>query len=709
MVTAITLGTFFNINGRTVLGGVGGSGLDTEALLNAIVEARRVPIVNLEDDLTRNASEHDALVEFNQLLGNYQTALDGLRNKPGVGNASANAFEYRTASISSNTSISGSSYVSVTAEPGAELQSYEITNIVSLARATKQSTDINNPFLIADADTTGLVVSGVPAAGQFKAGTFTVNGQNITLTTSDTLNSIAAKFNAVKAQSGISSTVVKVDDGEFVLSFSATATGTANDFDLEDPGTVTDATGVLAQITIADTQDATDAEFDFDGITVLRSTNAIDDLVDGITFTILQDTLAAPATIITASIEPDTEIAEGGIVSFINAYNEIRAFAAEQTQLASDGTYSEDAILARNFLFRSAIDTLATQISGLVNGVTFQDLSDIGITFTDLAATTDIPRVTNVLTADNTTLQSALAANYEEVRQLFEFTLTSENPNLRVFTRTNALDVTEFTLNINPFETQETEELTVVDADTQIAFAAPVDGQLGVGVVTVNGQTITIVDGDTLNIIAGKFDAVAGTSGLDATVNMISAGVFTLSFVATRQTGLDNFFDLTSDTLDPSGVFDTVDVTATGVFEATYEGDAGPVTIDLDGEAVSNGIAYLLTGQDGTVLEGLQLIYGSTAADEFDVTTTQGLADVLYNTVTSVVNTTDGTLETELESLADDDVRIQARIDQLNEQLERYRDFLLNQFAALEQVIASVNNLLNALDANDQARRQAAS
>lgn len=938
----VTLGNFSVQNGRNVLFGLGGSGLDTASLIAALTQARSAPASVLQQKISKNAQITSALSQFQSLYNQLQTTVNALRNPPGVGNAADNAFAYNSSSISANKSVAGSSYVSVTAAPGTALSSYTITEISSLAAIQKQST---GTFAIADADTTGLVVSGAPASGQFKAGTFTIDSQNgpaidITLDTSDTLNSIAQKFNNAQTATGISASVVKISDGNFKLVFSSLFSGTDYAVDLNDTvTTVDDPDGVLTQIIngsgefteIAITQEAGDAVFKLDGNTITRNTNSISDLVSGVTFNLLQKTPTGEApgdeTEITVTISPDTSVARNGIISFINAYNDLRSFAVQQTQLNADGTYADTSILANNSLFRSTMNTLAAQVTGVVAGLAAGDaknLADLGITFTTAPATSSSPEVPNVLTVDEGVLLSALQANFSDVRKVFEFTLTSDNTNLRVFSRTNALGVNNFTLKVNPFATQTSETITprasqtmstvtplkasqttstitVADADTAIVFDSPTASQLQSGTITLNGQNIALAEGDTLNDVIDKFNLVSGSSGVTARLVEVDDGEFQIVFTSTEadledvdltdiandpdgvfgnftfttQTGedapivfdtpgagelqsgtitlngedivleegdslasvvakfnaasgdsgvsahlievaagqfqiaftsaaatdveaadtagiFDNFtfttatgadasiafstpdsngfdvgtvtingqtieveegdslndivakftavagdsdlsvtledlgdgdyqlvftglasstpvnYNLQSSTVDPAGVFDNITFTLEGTFQATYNLGAGNVTIDLDGEAISNGTAHRLTGVAGTVLEGLVLIYGSDLATHIDVTATQGIGDKVYNESYDLLKS-DGTLETELETIADRDTQLGKDIERITDQVAKYRDQLLRQFGALEIALSRVNQLLTSLDAQAQARRNASS
>ncbi len=71
-----------------------------------------------------------------------------------------------------------------------------------------------------------------------------------------------------------------------------------------------------------------------------------------------------------------------------------------------------------------------------------------------------------------------------------------------------------------------------------------------------------------------------------------------------------------------------------------------------------------------------------------------------------MLTTDDGALLLEYESLQEKEDDLQARIDKINEQVEKFTITLLLQFAAMENAISKVNSLLQALDANQEAQKQ---
>jgi flagellar hook-associated protein 2 len=449
----------YNNGGKTVIGG-GQSGLDTESIINSLVEAKRLPAANLETKNKAIDTKVTAYASLKSLITRFQSAADVLRNPPGVNNASKNIFEYRTASLTTNYGGSGDSYMGMTVQPGAAVQSFTINEISQLAKETKQE---SNVFTLPDTAASVVGAAGSTDPNQFAAGTFTLRnvtgGANvdITLAEDDSLATVVGKFNAVKDQTGVQATILKVGTGSpdstYKIIFSATKTGETYGFDLGDAGTVlSDPSGVLANVSFNTTQTAQNAEFQIDGVTVERESNSVDDVIDGITFSLKQVTTGSTGLFLNASVTPDTDIAYNAITALADVYNEFRLFAAKQQELGDNGQPTEEAVLNNEQAMRTLISQVATEVTSIISGITGGNparLADIGISFDNFQGDEENLATKNIMVVDAEKLKSALASNYEGVRQMFEFTMTSDNPNLSVFARTNSLNVTSMSLTID--------------------------------------------------------------------------------------------------------------------------------------------------------------------------------------------------------------------------------------------------------------------
>lgn len=602
MVTQIQLGNFFQQNGRTVVGG-SQSGIDTESLINALAEAKRQPAVELEDRIKLNDSRTTALNSLKDILTRFKDAADILRNPPGVSNSSKNIFAYRTTSLSTNTSVAASTYVSVTAQPGAPTQNFTISDIEQLAQETKQDT---NTFLLPDANTS--VVGAAPSAGFFTAGTVSIRDVtggpdvSLTLAAGDSLNAVASKFNALKDKTGIQATILKVADGTpndtFKLVFTATKTGTTYGFDLASPTTVTsDPSGVFTNITINPTQSAQNARFTIDNVVIEREQNTISDLISNLSFT-LKTATPPDATQINVQVRPDEEIVKNAITQFADVYNEFRLFASKQLEVSDDGTATEDAVLSSNPALRTVISRVGAEIATVVSGLSGGNpsrLSDIGLDFSDYAGDEETPYTRNIIQINEEKLASALSSNYEGVESLFQYQMTSDNVALTTFKRTNGISVNSFTLNI--------------------------DRTLG---------TYTANYTDTLGV---------------------------------------------------------------------------PQVINFTANPISGGSGITLKADPNSALSGLEFIFASadnTATINVDLS--QGVGDRLFNALDGFLSDDGGVVTQEIGSIDDTNKRYLDEITRIDAQIERYREQLQAQYSALEAALTQANQLLQVLDAQQQAQ-----
>jgi flagellar hook-associated protein 2 len=160
------------------------SGFDWKSLVDQLMELERTPITRIEKEQATNTARATALKDLGTRLTTLQNAAKALK--------SATLFSSRTASSS------GSSW-SVTAAAGTPTGSYQIS-VSQLATATRRegATDITGGLNATD-DVSGLTIGTLRTAVAVTAGTFSVNGQKITVATTDSLEDV---FAAIAAATG---------------------------------------------------------------------------------------------------------------------------------------------------------------------------------------------------------------------------------------------------------------------------------------------------------------------------------------------------------------------------------------------------------------------------------------------------------------------------------------------------------------------------
>lgn len=508
----INLGSIFESGGKTLISG-GSSGLDVESIVNSLVEAKRLPAVQLESNIEKNQTKLDTLGTLSTLLESYREAANFLRNPPGVGNAADSVFAYRSISLTTNTGVAAETYLTATAEAGTNISNFDIT----VDQIATRQTRVSNVFALADLDT-----QAVDGGGPFNAGVLQLGPglEPITLNSGDTLRDVLTNVNAAKGASGVEMSAIEVTPGNFQIIFKATQTGTDQNFDFtaNNPG--------IFNPGFQSETDAVDAMMTVDGAQVTRQTNTINDVVDGVTFSLSQVTPGGTA--VNASVNPDTEIAKEAIMNLVDVYNQFRVFAAEQTETNDDGEVVDSAVLQRSAALRTLVNGIGSEVAKAIGGLGdgFNELADIGITLDDYEGDEETPFVRNILQVDEAVLGNALASNFDDVRKIFEFDYTADDPNMVVFSRTNALNTNQISYNID--QTNGIYEATFDDGSGPQTVALEMS-PLGGGGVSLTGPDGTAIAGLV----------VLYTDPGDATVNMdVTQGIS------------DRFFNLMQNALD---------------------------------------------------------------------------------------------------------------------------------------------------------------
>lgn len=161
------------------------SGLDWRTLVDQLAQAERTPQVRLR-------TEQSTLGQKNTAYTTIKTELTVLQNRV-ADLTGASFFDSRL------TSTSDATRATTTAGAGATLASYDF-NFIQLATAAKQlGTAGAGSSLSATNDVSGLVLSEASFATAVTAGTITVNGKQVAIATTDTLQDV---FNNISIATG---------------------------------------------------------------------------------------------------------------------------------------------------------------------------------------------------------------------------------------------------------------------------------------------------------------------------------------------------------------------------------------------------------------------------------------------------------------------------------------------------------------------------
>ncbi|MFM9891147.1 MAG: flagellar filament capping protein FliD [Rickettsiales bacterium] len=243
----------------------------------------------------------------------------------------------------------------------------------------------------------------------------------------------------------------------------------------------------------------------------------------------------------------------------------------------------------------------------------------------------------------------------------------------------------------------------------------------------VNAQVTSVISGivgsnpSRLEDVGVSFTDFAGDDKNPATKNVLNVDTDKLnSALSTNFNGVANLFqyNLTSNNAslgvyartknsDVSAVQITI-TRGTNTYQATYtDPSLGSVTVNLTATAIGTAGALSLVGPAGSALDGLTLVYGSAGDATINATITQGFGDKIYNTINAAIDSTIGSLTLASQAVVDQQSRNTDEITKINDFVAKYRDQITQKYANLEAALTKSNQLLQLLQAQQDARNNA--
>ena len=282
------------------------SGIDSSALIDAVVKAREAQNDIRRADIDHLQSENDALEELNTKLLALDELIDKFRTANGGG-------------IKKKVASSDPTVASATAGATAVNASYALT-VTSVADTATASFDHSY------ASSTAYVSTA--ASGDVTV-TVGAGADQVTITTSVTQNSttltqLAEAINADSSANGrVTASVVNIGteaSPDYRLLFNTLQSGTAKgSIDVNSDAAITE---LYNQRTI---DAATNAVFSIEGIdgTITRSSNTVSDVISGVTFRIVAEGTTS------LSVGDDGDSTASDLKEIIDAYNEIVEYINE--------------------------------------------------------------------------------------------------------------------------------------------------------------------------------------------------------------------------------------------------------------------------------------------------------------------------------------------------------------------------------------------
>jgi len=348
---------------------VGGlaTGLDTNSIIEQLIQLERRPIVLLERERDGVKATQNSIASVRTRLAALKTALDGLDT--------AGKVLVRKASSSDETVLGA------VAGAGAARGAATFT-VGQLARPSIAGSSTG----VASGD--ALVAPG-DGTFEFQVGSGEV--QTVALTGATTLQGLATAINDLRA--GVTASAVNLGttaSPDYRLLVTSDSTGVSSNLTIVNDGTT---------IGVSTTQTALNAQLALSGFTGTfeRETNTFSDVLPFVTLT-LKNTGTS-----TVAVNDDTDAIVEQMKKLVAAYNDVVTFVREESDVTQDADTGDVTIdsLAGDSMVRRLVDSLQDQFSGVVSGIPggFVNLASLGFKTT----------IDGTLQLDESKLRAALA------------------------------------------------------------------------------------------------------------------------------------------------------------------------------------------------------------------------------------------------------------------------------------------------------------
>ena len=379
-----------------------GSGLNTTQIVDALVDAERVP---REEKIQAQVEEANVSIsglgKVKQGFGTLSSALDGLDGETGL------------------IATSSSTAASVTITDKAIVTEQQIN--LEVSQIARSQTLVFDGFTSAtDNVGTGSLnfEFGTWASGSFSANS-AINSTSLTVANgADTLSEVRDQINA--ANMGVTASIIQTGTGAFSLVMKSQ---TGADRAMRVTATESPADSGLNDIDFStydadeEAQSAQNAVFTLDGVSITRNSNEIDDVMDGMRLNLIATT-SAP-TLLTAKY--DTATATAAMQLLVDELNILNTSLSELTSNGLNGTSERGALYG---------DALVQSYKNWLRALTTTPIAGFGadpVYLTNFGIKTER---NGSLTLDTAKFESAFESNPEQFAAIVNTQATTNNPSV---------------------------------------------------------------------------------------------------------------------------------------------------------------------------------------------------------------------------------------------------------------------------------------
>jgi flagellar hook-associated protein 2 len=629
------------------------SGLDTTALIDALVTSRSGPVLLLQQRQAQKTAQLSAWKSFEAILVSLKVETDRL----------GRSTLWNTPRVA----VSDEEILTAAGSSQAALASYEFA-VGALAEAHQIQS-------VAFGSRTDAVGSGTLS---ITVGTKTTD---LTVAAGATLEDLAAQIE--EAGVGASASIVRSDDGAaeaYYLVLTSDETGTSSAISV-----TSSLSGGTDPVLATEVRAAANAQLLLggDGGLVLQSTtNTFEDVVEGVDVTVRRVT--DPGESVTVEVGRDTEGLETAVRTFVDRYNAMISFV--------NGQYAFDPEVGTRppLLGDASLTAMTSEVRSLVTRALPGGTGSVRTLFAaGIRSGSD-----GTLSFDAGEFRDALDADFDSVASLFRADAAFDATGIEWISAPDAVNLAERELEVVISQAATRAQLAgssislsgglVID-DSNDEFRISIDGIASETLAIAHG---TYTDGDLL--AAAIRDAVQDSTNLGelgVEVSFVDGGSGSGSFTFTsNRYGEDGTILLVT---SGSSAF-AADLGLSSVFGQTAAGTDVAGTI---GGVTAEGLGQTLSvPDDAEDIGGISFLVTATAPTTFHASFTEGVgraASRLLGSLTAAGTGRLARLEGSVERLIE---RIDDDVTAKKEQLEAYRARLVRHYTRLETTLGELQS-----------------
>lgn len=611
------------------------SGLDTKAMIDAIMKAERLPLQRLQTRQSQLTQKRAALDDMQSRLASFQTALSGL--------SAETTFRARTATVSESETLGA------TVGAGAATGLYSI-EVLALAAAHKVK---SNSYAAPDQ---GLVADGTLTLTAGSDDTITVEVS--AAAGNNSLDAIRDAINA--ADKGVRAAVLN-DGSGYRLVLTSEESGTTHALAL-DAGT----TGLGLSAPENAVTAATNAHLLIDGLDITSQTNQITGVIEGVTLNLRKETTVP----VTVDVAEDHSGVVTGVQSLVSSYNLVMDFFNAQFSRDNPGVLSGDST-ARS-VQAQVMSLMTSGVEGIADGQ-IRSLSSVGVSFDGK---------TGKATLDTNALENMMETRFDEVGRMFVASGTATSTSIRYFSASLSTAAGTYSVQV----TRAAEQAAVVGAQLLGATLGRDESlTLSVGASSVS---VALTSAMSQAQVVDAINTALRGSSVSAAASLDSAGRLR---IATREFGSGTSLSVGSNQADAGAGtgFGTTASTDAGVdIEGTFNGVAGSAT----------GNGQILTGAEGGGYFGLALRVTATPAQvagstEFGtIAYSAGLVRSLSGALSNLTSSATGSISLARETMTETLKSFADNIASMETRLTTRQTRLIRQFSEAEKAISALQS-----------------